>query len=82
MGDAPIAYVEGAGGTRVAEEQIVAVGKNDVCASMVFQPLFGLANLFADPFLQGRTVGPVIPNQHECSSDASRMHFGDTCHAA
>lgn len=30
MGDAPIAYVEGAGGTRVAEDQIVAVGKNDV----------------------------------------------------
>ena len=30
MGDAPIAYVEGAGGTRVAEDQIVAPGKNDV----------------------------------------------------
>jgi len=30
MGDAPIAYVEGAGGTRVAEDQLVAVGKNDV----------------------------------------------------
>ena len=30
MGDAPIAYVEGAGGTRVSEDQIVAVGKNDV----------------------------------------------------
>ena len=30
MGDAPIAYVEGAGGTRVAEDQIVSPGKNDV----------------------------------------------------
>jgi ribosome-binding ATPase len=30
MGDAPLAYVEGAGGTRVAEDDIVAVGKNDV----------------------------------------------------
>ncbi|KAL9108223.1 MAG: hypothetical protein Q9227_006961 [Pyrenula ochraceoflavens] len=30
MGDAPIAYVEGAGGTRVSEDQLVAVGKNDV----------------------------------------------------
>lgn len=30
MGDAPIAYVEGAGGIRVAEDQIVTVGKNDV----------------------------------------------------
>ena len=35
MGDAPIAYVEGAGGTRVAEDQIVAPGKNDVS---VFPP--------------------------------------------
>lgn len=30
MGDAPIAYIEGVGGTRVADDQIVAVGKNDV----------------------------------------------------
>ena len=30
MGDAPVAYVEGAGGKRVSEDQIVAVGKNDV----------------------------------------------------
>jgi len=31
MGDAPLAYVEGAGGVRVAEDDLVAVGKNDVC---------------------------------------------------
>ena len=30
MGDAPIAFVEGDGGRRVAEEQLVAVGKNDI----------------------------------------------------
>ncbi len=30
MGDAPLAYVEGAGGTRVSEDDIVTVGKNDV----------------------------------------------------
>lgn len=30
MGDIPIAYVEGAGGTRVSEDEIVAVGKHDV----------------------------------------------------
>ncbi|KAI2005581.1 hypothetical protein LOZ39_002971 [Ophidiomyces ophidiicola] len=30
MGDAPIAYVEGVGGTRVSEEEIVSVGKHDV----------------------------------------------------
>lgn len=30
MGDAPIAYIEGIGGVRVAEMDIVEVGKNDV----------------------------------------------------
>lgn len=30
VGDAPIAYIEGAGGLRVAEDQLVGVGKNDV----------------------------------------------------
>lgn len=30
MGDAPIAYVEGIGGMRVSEDDLVAVGKNDV----------------------------------------------------
>ena len=35
MGDAPVAYVEGAGGTRVAEDQVVAVGKNDVSEAMI-----------------------------------------------
>ena len=30
MGDVPIAYVEGTGGTRVAEEEVVSVGKHDV----------------------------------------------------
>lgn len=30
MGDAPIAYVEGPGGIRVADDQIVSVGQNDV----------------------------------------------------
>lgn len=30
MGDVPISYIEGAGGTRVSEDEIVAVGKHDV----------------------------------------------------
>lgn len=30
MGDVPINYIEGVGGTRVSEEDIVAVGKHDV----------------------------------------------------
>jgi len=30
MGDAPIAYVEGSGGIRVSEDDVVSMGKNDV----------------------------------------------------
>jgi ribosome-binding ATPase len=30
MGDAPVAFIEGDGGRRVAEEQLVEVGKNDI----------------------------------------------------
>ncbi|PHH92153.1 hypothetical protein CDD83_8721 [Cordyceps sp. RAO-2017] len=35
MGDAPIAYVEGVGSLRVAEDDLVAVGKNDVLSFKV-----------------------------------------------
>lgn len=35
MGDAPLAYVEGAGGVRVAEDEVVEVGKNDVLSFKV-----------------------------------------------
>ncbi len=38
MGDAPIAYVEGAAGTRVAESDTVDVGKNDVRLSETCGP--------------------------------------------
>lgn len=34
MGDAPIAYVEGVGGTRVSEDDLVAVGKHDVSETL------------------------------------------------
>jgi ribosome-binding ATPase len=30
IGDAPLAYVEGSGGVRVAEDDLVTIGKNDV----------------------------------------------------
>ncbi|TAQ84684.1 hypothetical protein B7494_g6993 [Chlorociboria aeruginascens] len=30
IGDAPLAYVEGAGGVRVSEDDVVSIGKNDV----------------------------------------------------
>ncbi|GKT90768.1 hypothetical protein Ct61P_08618 [Colletotrichum tofieldiae] len=58
MGDAPIAYIEGAGGQRVAEDDPVAVGKNDVSAQfpqLCFTQLAnGLANIAPDSVVQGR----------------------------
>ncbi|KAI4182764.1 MAG: hypothetical protein L6R41_005785 [Letrouitia leprolyta] len=35
MGDAPLAYVEGAGGVRISEDEVVAVGKNDILSFKV-----------------------------------------------
>jgi len=35
MGDAPLAYVEGAGGVRVSEDDVVSVGKNDILSFKV-----------------------------------------------
>jgi ribosome-binding ATPase len=35
MGDAPLAYVETAGGQRVSEDDVVAVGKNDILSFKV-----------------------------------------------
>lgn len=39
VGDAPLAYVEGVGGTRVSEDDFVSVGKNDVSFRPSFCPL-------------------------------------------
>ena len=35
IGDAPLAYVEGAGGVRVSEEEVVTIGKNDLLSFKV-----------------------------------------------
>ncbi|KAK2746470.1 hypothetical protein FQN57_003096 [Myotisia sp. PD_48] len=35
MGDVPIAFVEGAGGTRVSEDEIISVGKHDILSFKV-----------------------------------------------
>lgn len=34
MGDAPIAYIEGVGGVRVGEDEIISVGKTDVSVTL------------------------------------------------
>jgi hypothetical protein len=36
MGDAPLAYVETAGGIRVSEDDVVEVGKNDVGQTILY----------------------------------------------
>ncbi len=70
MGDAPVAYVEGAGGTRVAEDQIVAVGKNDVSADMVLQLCLRLLN--CGRFCPSKSVDNTRHSKRiESSSDAS-----------
>lgn len=38
MGDVPLAYVETTGGVRVAEDDVVVSGKNDVCFSVSSLP--------------------------------------------
>ncbi|KAG7136711.1 putative GTP-binding protein like [Verticillium longisporum] len=35
MGDAPVAFVEGVGGTRVSEDDLVSVGKHDILSFKV-----------------------------------------------
>jgi ribosome-binding ATPase YchF (GTP1/OBG family) len=44
MGDVPISYIEGVGGTRVSEDEVVEVGKHDVCGT--FYSLVTGANSF------------------------------------
>jgi ribosome-binding ATPase YchF (GTP1/OBG family) len=54
MGDAPIAYIEGVGGTRVADDQIVSVGKNDVSLTIRCRGL--AADFWEDIGIQGREI--------------------------
>lgn len=54
MGDAPLAYVETVGGVRVAEDDEVKVGKNDVSdLSTAANSIGSFANLSLDSFFQG-----------------------------
>lgn len=47
MGDVPISYIEGVNGTRVSEDEIVAVGKHDVCLEpFSFKRFISIANVY------------------------------------
>jgi len=74
MGDAPIAYIEGAGGIRVAEDDMIAVGKNDVSPCPLSIPrflhtsyhipsfsLYILTRTTLDPVLQSRQGLKPVP---------------------
>ena len=66
MGDAPVAYVEGAGGTRVSEDEIVAVGKNDVSPDLVYCQANEsmLTPTLLDIIIQGRSIKRVWTVTH------------------
>ena len=51
-GDVPIAYIEGVGGMRVAEDDTVAVGKNDVSIGLLLPKMIKVLISLADPHLQ------------------------------
>jgi hypothetical protein len=46
MGDVPISYIEGVGGTRVSEDDIVAVGKHDVSQIMLTSIISNVLMIF------------------------------------
>jgi ribosome-binding ATPase YchF (GTP1/OBG family) len=74
MGDAPMAYVETEGGRRVAEDDVVVQGKNDVNHSFLVKSEICCANMMTDPEFQGwKSIGCL----HFQYSEFSR-YFG-TC---
>ena len=62
MGDVPISYIEGVGGIRVSEDEIVAVGKHDVGAftrsSFAFPRL--TKPFYIGAFVQTWPIDPAI----------------------
>lgn len=56
LGDAPIAYVEGVGGIRVAEDQIVEVGKNDVSGRLLWLFVPSSSDFVLDLVFQAREI--------------------------
>lgn len=63
MGDVPISYIEGVGGTRVSEDDIVAVGKNDVSVSWLISRI-PLTKYHCRSYLSRSDVRPV----HLCTA--------------
>lgn len=57
MGDAPIAYIEGVGNIRVAEDQIVSVGKNDVSNGLISASALGAFANILDRYYRSRLDG-------------------------
>ena len=60
MGDAPLAYVEEAGGIRVSEDEVVEVGKHDVGPSAVIRVAFG-CSCSTDIIVQSGPIEMAVP---------------------
>lgn len=60
MGDAPIAYIEGAGALRVSEDDLVAVGKNDVSPRCLMLGTFFMLIFFEGSLVQSwKSIGQL-----------------------
>lgn len=68
MGDAPLAYVEEAGGIRVSEDEVVEVGKHDVGLSAVIRLTFG-CSCSADIIVQSGPIETPVPRGQKGDSE-------------
>lgn len=82
MGDAPIAFIEGVGNIRVAEDDTVGVGKNDVSTRPIrIRISSNLLTLFADPHLQGwpGIVGALVLDNAVIQDLMPNRRLGNVC---
>lgn len=82
MGDVPIAFVEGAGGTRVSEDEIVAVGKHDVCSPLIYHQIsfqvvvmINLFHRYSHSRSVGRTAARIQLYTSQYQNSKHYVHF-------
>lgn len=76
MGDAPLAYVEEAGGIRVSEDEVVEVGKHDVGLSAVVRMTFG-CSCSTDFIVQSGSIAMRVPPGQKGNIEHSMEAIGD-----
>lgn len=75
MGDAPIAYIEGVGGLRVAEDDPVAVGKNDVSPEVPEAQSFMLADIGPRSFLSRLGEHSFSRSRHNTCDTGAKIDY-------